>query len=269
MKKLLTISLIFTSWNLSLPTLAQIVPDATLPNNTTVIINGNRFTIDGGTTIGDNLFHSFQDFSLPTRTEAFFDNSVNISNIINRITGGNISNIDGLIRANGTANFFLLNPNGIVFGPNARLDIGGSFISSTAESLIFSDGSFYSATNPNAPPLLTINRPIGLNLGPNPGTITVEGNGHGFTIVENVLFEPINRSEANRGLQVQPNQTLALIGGNINLDGGVLTAEGGQIELGAVAEGRVAFSVLPSGGFAFNYNGVENFGDINLLQQAA
>ncbi|NEQ40546.1 MAG: filamentous hemagglutinin N-terminal domain-containing protein [Okeania sp. SIO3I5] len=264
----LTTCLISSIWNLSLPSVAQIVPDATLPNNTRVIINGNRFTIDNGTTIGDNLFHSFQDFSLPTGTEVFFDNSVDISNIINRVTGGNISNIDGLIRANGTANFFLINPNGIVFGPNARLNVGGSFISSTAESLIFSDGSFYSATNPNAPPILTINRPIGLQVGPNPGAIRVEGNGHGFT-VENVLFGPIDRSQANTGLQVNPGQTLALIGGNIDLEGGVLTAEGGQIELGAIAEGRVGWSFQPSGGFAFNYDSVENFGDINLLQQAS
>ncbi len=143
-----TTCLISTICHLStLPILAQIVPDATLPNNTRVIINGNRFVIDRGTTIGNNLFHSFQDFSLPTKMEAFFDNSVDISNIINRVTGGNISNIDGLIRANGTANFFLINPNGIVFGPNPRLDVGGSFVSSTADSLIFSDGSFYRTPN--------------------------------------------------------------------------------------------------------------------------
>ncbi|MBP0003878.1 MAG: S-layer family protein [Cyanobacteria bacterium SBC] len=253
----------------SKPAFAQIVPDNTLSISSQVTIDGKIHTIDGGTAAGTNLFHSFESFSVPAGTEAFFNNATTIENILTRVTGGNISNIDGLIRANGTANLFLLNPNGLVFGPNARLDIGGSFFGSTADSLVFENGWEFSATAPEAQPLLSVNVPIGLQVGSHPGEIRVEGPGHEFTPSgPDILFSPINRGTANTGLQVNAGQTLALIGGNISLEGGIVTAEGGQVELGAVATGSVSLNPLQSGGFALDYNGVETFRDISLSQQA-
>jgi filamentous hemagglutinin family protein len=208
---------------------AQITPDSTLTNNSIVTPSGNTRTIEGGTRAGSNLFHSFEQFSVPTGSTADFNNALDIQNIISRVTGKFISNIDGLIKANGSANLFLINPNGIIFGPNARLNIGGSFVGSTASSLKFADGNQFSATAPQTTPLLTVSVPLGLQFGPTAGSIVNQSRS------TNISGEPV-------GLQMQPGKTLALVGGNVRLEGATMLAPGGRVELGGLAgSGTVEF----------------------------
>ncbi len=206
---------------------AQITTDGTLPNNSIITSDGNTTKITGGTQAGSNLFHSFREFSVITGSTVDFNNAVDIQNIISRVTGRSVSNIDGLIRANGRANLFLINPNGIIFGHNASLNIGGSFVASTASSLNFADGTKFSATSGQTAPLLTESIPIGLQFGTNARPIRNQSQASPNNAI-NIFGQGV-------GLQVQQGKTLALIGGDITLEGGNLTASGGRIELGSIA----------------------------------
>ena len=247
------------------PSQAQITPDNSLSNNSKITNEGDVLIITGGTQAGNNLFHSFEQFSVLTGSTAYFNNTGEIQNIFSRVTGEAISNIDGLIRANGSTNLFLINPNGILFGSNAKLDIGGSFLSSTASSINFTDGFQFTVTPLQTSPLLTVSVPVGLRFGSNPGAIRVVGDGHDLTPGN---YQPLNRGNSSKaGLQVQPGKTLALVGGNIDLEGSVLTAEGGRIELGGVAQGLVKLN-SNSSGWDLDYTGVASFKDINLFQKA-
>ncbi|NMG59525.1 S-layer family protein, partial [Geitlerinema sp. P-1104] len=246
-----------------LPSLAQIVPDSTLPTPSSVTLEDSQFTIQGGTEVDRNLFHSFEEFSVPTGNEAWFRHNPGIETIFSRVTGEGISSIDGLIGADGV-NLFFLNPNGIVFGSSAQLDIGGSFFATTAEQFEFADGASFGQppTSTNLP-LLTVTTPVGLQFGANPGQIEVRGSGHNFAP------EPgtgrLQRSPAG-GLQVESGQFLTLLGGDISLNGGNLTAEQGTIHLGSVGGNtQVSLENL----FRPNYSGVDNFRSLDLRQRAS
>jgi filamentous hemagglutinin family protein len=157
--------------------LAQITPDTTLGAESSVVtpnvvINGlPSDRIDAGAIRGTNVFHSFREFNIDEGRGAYFTNPTGIQNILSRVTGGNPSEILGRLGVLGNANLFLVNPNGIIFGPNASLDVGGSFLASTASSLNFADGTQFSATAPQTPPLLTVSVPIGLQFGGTAGSI--------------------------------------------------------------------------------------------------
>ena len=138
----------------------------------------------------------------------------------------------------------MINPAGIVFGENARLDIGGSFLGSTAESLLFEDGFNYSAIDSEQAPLLSVSVPLGLQYGANPS--------------------PINVSGAN--LAVNSGKTLALAGGDITITNGNLTTEQGRVEIGSVNSPGLVSLTPTSDGFTLGYEGIENFGDISLNQ---
>ncbi|MDM9580967.1 filamentous hemagglutinin N-terminal domain-containing protein [Nostoc sp. GT001] len=237
--------------------IAQITQDDTLPNNSQVRLQGNITIIEGGTLSqsGRNLFHSFKEFSVIKNSIAEFKNADSVQNIISRVTGKSVSNIDGILKANGTANLFLINPNGIIFGPNSSLQIGGSFVASTASSLNFTDGTKFSATDPQTPPLLTVNVPNGLQFGTTAAFIHNQSQAPSSDDVTTNI--PV-------GLQVQPNKTLALVGGDITLEGGNLTAASGRIELGSVASNSLVDLKPTDQGWILGYQGVQNFQDIRL-----
>ncbi len=215
------------------PALAQITPDDSLGNERSVVnrnvqIRGRRGDrIVGGARRGTSLFHSFQEFNVNEGQRVYFANPVGVKSILGRITGSDVTDLMGTLGVEGSANLFLLNPNGIIFGPNVRLDITGSFLATTGDRFTFADGSEFSTINPQTPPL-TISAPTGVQYGSTPGAITVES-----TASATNTLDP--------GLKVGLEQTLALLGGDVQIDQTTLSAPGGRIELAAAQEGIVEF----------------------------
>ena len=186
-----------------------------------------------GQTVGNNLFHSFGKFNLDRGEVADFQSAANIRNILSRVTGGSPSSINGLIATESyNVNLFLINPSGIQFGPNARLDVGGttrgSFVTTTVDALVWPNGSQFSATNPGgANSLLTI-------VGDPSGFLTSQRMPQLITVSRSIL-------------RVYEGQSLLLLGGDVTLDQSFLYVDyfqGGRIELGGVAgAGTVGLSV--------------------------
>src|SRR4028119_2231631 len=239
--------------------IAQIIPDNTLGRESSRVVSDTinnlpSDRIEGGATRGSSLFHSLREFNIREGRGAYFDNPSGITNIFTRVTGGNLSNILGTLGVLGNANLFLINPKGIVFGPNARLDLRGSFLASTADSIVFKNGVEFSSANPKGAPLLTVNIPVGLRFRENPGAII---NASSVTQVIEGTTLPV-------GLAVPPGQTLALVGGDVIFNNGFASAFSGNIQLGSVASpGFVSFNITPTG-LGLDYTKVANFGNIEL-----
>jgi filamentous hemagglutinin family protein len=212
---------------------SAITGDGTL--GTTVTRSGTMHTITRGTRPGNgpNLFHSFDRFSVGTADTARFSGPTGITNILSRITGGQQSIIDGRLQSTiPGANLYLLNPSGVLFGPQARLEVSGSFHVSTADVLRLADGATFSAHLGPAS-VLTVAEPAAFGfLGNTPAPITMQGS----------------------SLQVPTGKILSLLGGDLTIIGsGPLTAgvirvhraPGGRVQLASVASpGEVGFSPL-------------------------
>ncbi|MCK4788606.1 MAG: filamentous hemagglutinin N-terminal domain-containing protein, partial [Desulfobacteraceae bacterium] len=182
------------------------LPDGT---STTYLITDNL-----GTQVGGNLFHSFGKFNVDTNESATFTGPNSINNIIGRVTGGTQSWIDGLLRSTiDGANLFLLNPAGMLFGPNATLDVKGSFHVSTADYLRFDDGErFY------------------VNLAENSVLTVAPPQAFGF-----LSESPTRISIQESLLEVPEGETLSVVSGNIEIVGGTLRAPSGRLNLASVA----------------------------------
>src|SRR4028118_210841 len=239
--------------------IAQIIPDNSLgaESSRTVPDTINNLPSDritGGAIRGVNLFHSFGEFNINAGRGAYFENPSPIANIFTRVTGGNPSNILGNLGVLGNSNLFLINPKGIVFGPQSRLDLRGSFVGSSASGVVFNNGFEFSSANPQTVPLLAINIPVGLRFRENPGAIV---NASSVTQVIEGTTLPL-------GLAVPPGQTLALVGGDLIFNNGFASAFSGNIQLGSVAsQGFVSFNITPIG-LGLDYTNVGNLGNIEL-----
>jgi filamentous hemagglutinin family protein len=199
----------------SIPTHAQITPDLSLPNQTKVTQVNNLFEISEGTKAGINLFHSFDTFSIPDNNVAqFINNDNSVQNVIGRVTGASSSEIFGKIESIGNSpnfNLFLINPKGIIFGPNATLSIGGSFVATTSNAIRFGDQGFLEISSPNDPSLLKINPTAFFFNKIRPQSITSQSS-----------------------MVVPSGNSILLLGGNIELNGGNLQAPNGRVELGSL-----------------------------------
>ena len=245
--------------------LAQISPDGTLGAESSVVTPNADIgglpadRIDGGATRGANLFHSFSEFNVRELQRVYFANPAGIENILSRVTGSNRSNILGILGVDGGANLFFINPNGIIFGPNAQLDVRGSFVASTANAIQFGNQGFFSATNPEAPPLLTVN-PSALFFNQlTPGRI------------ENQSIAPAGGDLFGRplfGLRVPDGQSLLLAGGEISIDGGGLHALGGRVELAGVAGSGIVGLNVDSNNISLSVPEDLALADISLTNQA-
>ena len=234
---------------------AQIVTDGTLDTQVQLIDQQNIIT--GGQEVGQNLFHSFEEFSPLPDVETYFNNNPNIENIFTRVTGGNASVIDGIITTN-DASLFLINPSGIIFTENAQLNINGSFFATTAEQIIFADGTTFDTQVSNVKPLLTVSVPIGLQYGTNPGAISISNK-----ISDNFDQQPPIFNSLNSG------DTFALLGGEVTLSNAFIKSlSGGRLEIAAVGQGETIQLHNNDGSWEVDYDNVTNFENIYIRQDS-
>ena len=210
------------------------VPDGSLGTRVNLFAPGAA-TVDGGTEIGPNLFHSFESFDIETGELVYFASPMATETIFSRVTGASASTIDGVVGTFGSdASLFLINPSGVAFGPNASLDVQGSFVATTADTVALGETGFFSTAGA-ADSLLAVD-PSALLFSDAPAGI--------FNQARAVRPSAVVPGAIRSGLEVPPGEMLGLVGGEIVFDGGEAIASGGTVAIAALADaGRVGLSL--------------------------
>ena len=244
---------------------SQVRVDNTLGNENSVVVQDvsvNR--IDGGAIRGHNLFHSFSEFNVSEGQGVYFNNPQGITNIFSRVTGNNSSSILGKLGVLGNANLFLMNPNGIIFGPHASLDLGGSFVATTANAIQFNEQGVFSASSPETPPLLTVNPSAFIFNRLRPNSISL--NSSREVAGERIdIFSETGLSDTF-GLQVPDGHSLILLGGDVTLTDSHLNALEGRVELGSVAETGTIGLTVENNTLSLNFPNNLALGDVSLAK---
>jgi len=252
------------------PASAEIVPDSTLTQPSRVTRSQNRTVITAGTQQGENLFHSFREFSVRAGESAVFQPETSVRNVFARVTGRSPSRINGELEVlQSTANLFLLNPNGIIFGRNARLHVSGSLIATTADQINFANGAIFSSSRPQASPLLTVSAPVGLQFSHSSAPIINRSTAPLLDEAGNQIQDANAGGFPIFGLVGGSGQTLAFIGGDVTLthESGIMTT-GGQITIGSVLSAGQVTLEQSAQGWQFGYDGIRKFGKIRLQEDA-
>ncbi len=250
-RRILITSSVFGSFLLANPVKSQIVPDNTA--NTSITNNcQNSCNINGGELAGQNLFHSFSEFNIGANENVYFANP-GVANIFSRVTGNNTSEIFGTLGVSGgNANLWLLNPNGILFGEGAVLDIGGSFVATTADQIQFGNDNSFSAI-PQAQENLAL-------LTVDPSALFFNQMGQQGSIL-------VERSN----IRVSSGQNITLLGREVDETPGILlqnsslNAPEGNINLGAIAD-KAEIGI--DSGFKLHFPENSIKGDITLTQNS-
>jgi len=211
---------------------AGVATDGTVGMAPATTLTGPNFDITAslGEQLGGNLFHSFSVFDIASGESANFSGPATITNIISRVTGGSVSTVDGAINSSiAGASLFLINPHGIIFGPDASLNVGGSFHASSAGYLVLGTGGRFDAVTPG-----------------NSVLTSAPPSAFGF------LGAPAAISVTDTRLQVANGQTLSLVGGDITTQDTLLYAPEGTVQVasvGAAGEVGVDVSTLDPGAY--------------------
>ncbi|CCK80945.1 filamentous hemagglutinin N-terminal domain-containing protein [Desulfobacula toluolica] len=221
---------------------AEITLDGTLGPSGPLSGPDFMIPVEVGRQVGGNLFHSFGVFNVNTGESATFSGPNSVENVLGRVTGGSSSTIDGLLRSEiPGANLYLINPAGIMFGPNAQLDVQGSFHASTADFIRLGENGRFDAVEPDNS-LLTVAPPSAFGfLSENPASISVQGS----------------------SLNIPQEETLSIVGGDIQIMGGILSALDGRINLASVAStGEINIENI-------HLNAFERLGDIEITESSS